>query len=200
MSGYANRGREAARRGEAAALEHAVINPPNSADASRALRRLTKQLDQRFAPVHERRLTRAVRLAKMVESSHGAEVDCPRGAGAHLAELARCLSAHRREEDQILSAALADRHRAETSTRLKTLRDQHGAIGQHLMRLAVLTHDFTPPPGVDRTWRTLCRICRDLDHDLREQMRLEDNVIYPSLGSSNDTAASPKLVRHVVRA
>jgi regulator of cell morphogenesis and NO signaling len=131
-------------------------------------------------------LRQVYRLAQRVEAAHGTEIDCPKGLAAHLAILGQSLLAHRRQEELILSEALGDRERADTPARLEALRAEHEDIHQHLMRLAVLTRDFTPPPGADGAWRQLCQLCRDLDRALREQMRLEDDVVYPSLDGSDE--------------
>jgi regulator of cell morphogenesis and NO signaling len=181
-------------------LEYRALAPaPGRKAAARALRQLMGLLNERFARGHERRVRHACRLAKHVESLHGAEIDCPKGLAAHLAMLGRSLTAHRRQEVLILSDAIGDRNRADTPSRLDTLRAEHEEIDQQLMRLAVLTRDFTPPMGADPSWRQLCQVCRDLDRDLREQMRLEGDVVYPCLDGSNDAlwARPPVVLPHV---
>lgn len=176
----------------AGTLERRILAPTaGRRRAAQALRRLMDQLSERFAPAHEQRLRRALRLAKVVELAHGPEADCPNGVAAHLAMLDQCLRAHRRREDLILTEATGGRDVAETRIQLAALRAEHDAIDQHLMRLAVLTHDFTPPVDADPTWRRLYRVCRELDRDLREQMRLEGDVVYPCLDGSNDAAPRP---------
>jgi len=185
----------------AGALERALLDlTPGRTGARRALLRLVTRLGLRFTPAHERRVWRALRLAKVVELNHGAEPECPRGVSGHLVLLGRSLSAHRRREDQVLAEAMGGAGRAATPG-LADLRADHAAIDQHLIRLAVLTRDFTPPLGADRDWRALSRVCRDLDRDLREHMRLEGDVVFPCLDDAEGTVASvgPPLVRETER-
>lgn len=193
-------GVDGAHNGLAEMLERRILAPTaRRTRAARALRRLMDQLSQRFAPAHERRVQHALRLARVVELAHRAEADCPNGVAAHLAMLGRCLKAHRQHEELILSEATGGRDLAETTMRLDALRAEHDAIDQHLMRLAVLTHDFTPPLDADQAWRRLCGVCRELVRDLREQMRLEGNVVYPCLDGSNDVPRRPVMRTREVR-
>lgn len=164
----------------AGVLERILLDlPPGRPSARVVLLRLVARLGFRFAPAHGRRIERALRLARLVESAHDTEPECPRGVSEHLVLLALSLRVHRQREEEILAEAVEGR--TGSPSRLEDLRADHAAIDQHLIRLAVLTHDFTPPLGADRDWRALSKLCRDIDRDLREQMRLEGEVVFPWL-------------------
>jgi regulator of cell morphogenesis and NO signaling len=178
---------ETSRERLAERFERRLLAPtPDRKTGARTLRQLLFLLRDQFAPAHEQRVRRARRLAKRVENLHRTEIDCPKGLTAHLAALGRSLLAHRRQEELILWEALVGQERLQTPSRLEMLRAEHEEIDQQLMRLAVLTRDFTPPLDADQAWRKLCRVCRELNRDLRAQMRLEGDVIYPSLDGSDD--------------
>jgi regulator of cell morphogenesis and NO signaling len=110
---------------------------------------------------------------------HVADAECPDGLADHLALMADELAGHQRKEEAALFPMM--RHGGGPMVRIAIARMQaeHRDVVEQLTRLAVITKDFTPPQEACRTWRALNQLCRKIDRELREHMRLEDAILFP---------------------
>ncbi len=59
------------------------------------------------------------------------------------------------------------------------MEEEHRDVDQQLLRLASLTADFTSPEDACGTWRALYGVCQEIADDLREHMRLENDILFP---------------------
>jgi regulator of cell morphogenesis and NO signaling len=169
-------------QGRARRLEGALLDVRRGQAApTGVIADLIDHLRASVAPAHPRQLKLALRLARRAEARHAGDVDWPGGLIEQLETIAGALRAHRRREDRELFPSAIGGDAPRLRTLIAQMRDEHDAIADHLVRLAVLTRDFTAPEGAGRAWRALCGVLRRLNRELREQMRLESDVLYPWL-------------------
>lgn len=150
-----------------------AADPPRDPDA------LIELLLVRFHETHRRELPELERLARRVEATHRAHPDCPAGLAAFLAELGGELTEHMAKEEMILFPMLRAGHGPMAGMAFMTMRIEHAGHCKRLDELAALADGFEAPTGACRTWRALYAGCAKLHDDLREHIRLENDVLFP---------------------
>lgn len=140
---------------------------------------LIAHIISRYHEVHMAELPEALRLARRVEAVHRAKPDCPHGLADHLALILDDLQGHQHKEEAVLFPMMLQGGGAMIRFPIERMLAEHVDVGEQLDELAQLTTDFTPPPGACTTWRALYQMCRKVDEDLREHMRIENNVLFP---------------------
>lgn len=158
------------------ALMDASSAPPRapSADASA----LIDLILVRYHDTHRREFPEAIALARKVEAVHAEQPDCPRGLADHLAIMLDDLESHQQREEQVLFPMIRGGGSPMIRFPIGRMMTEHEDVAGQLQTLRELTHDFTCPPGACRTWQALSALCRKLDADLREHMRLENEVLF----------------------
>lgn len=134
---------------------------------------------RRYHDVHRAQFPEAIALARRVEAVHQDHPRCPRGLSDHLAIMADHLMSHQRREEDVLFPLMLNGGHPMIRHPISRMEEEHRDVDEQLMRLAALTTDFTPPVDACQTWRTLYRDCRDIAADLREHMRLENEILFP---------------------
>ncbi|WP_310541725.1 hemerythrin domain-containing protein [Phenylobacterium sp.] len=147
--------------------------------AERAAGELIDHILERFHETHRREFPEAIELARTVERVHAGDPECPRGLADHLAVMADDLEGHQLKEENILFPTMLAGSCGVLKFPISRMMAEHDDVYEQLDRLAALTRDFTPPQDACKTWRALSQACRKLDRDLREHMRLENDVLFP---------------------
>jgi regulator of cell morphogenesis and NO signaling len=132
----------------------------------------------RYHDTHRREFPEAIALARKVEAVHAAEAECPRGLADLLALMLDHLESHQRREEQVLFPMLLAGGSPMARFPIARMMAEHRDVDEQLIRLRTLTHEFTYPPQACATWQALTRLCRKLDDDLREHMRLENQEVF----------------------
>ena len=153
--------------------------------------RLIAHIVERYHEVHRREFPEAIRLARQVENAHPDRADCPRGISDLLAAMFGDLESHQQKEERMLFPMMRAGGRKMTGLPIGRMRLEHDQSLRQLEQLAELTADFTPPPDACATWRSLYAVCRKLDVDLRQHMRLENDVLFPQYGAAGPRNAGP---------
>lgn len=133
----------------------------------------------RYHAVHREQFPAAIALARRVEATHSDQPDCPHGLADHLAIMADHLMSHQRREEDVLFPLMLDGGHPMIRHPIARMEEEHRDVTGQLVRLSVLTNDFTPPADACRTWKALCRTCQEICDDLREHMRLENDILFP---------------------
>lgn len=140
---------------------------------------LIAQIISRYHVVHLTELPDMIVLARKVERAHPDHPCAPRGLADHLAMMADDLQLHQHKEETILFPMMQDNPSPMLRFPIERMTSEHDDVAEQLLRLAVLTTDFTAPEDACSSWRTLYRACAKLDADLREHIHLENNVLFP---------------------
>ncbi len=67
---------------------------------------------------------------------------------------------------------------------IRHLSNEHANACEALDKIREITSDFTPPEGATAALAELYEALADLDADLREHIRLENDVLFPRVASS----------------
>jgi regulator of cell morphogenesis and NO signaling len=140
---------------------------------------LIDHIIRRYHEVHAKELPLAIALARRVEDVHADHPRCPRGLADHLAIITDHLMAHQRREEAVLFPMMLSGGHPMIGHPISRMEAEHRDVEDQLSRLAELTTDFSPPEDACGTWRALYRDCQSLDRDLREHMRLENDILFP---------------------
>jgi regulator of cell morphogenesis and NO signaling len=133
---------------------------------------------RRYHDVHRTQFPEAIALARGVEAVHQDHPRCPRALSDHLAIMADHLMSHQRREEEVLFPLMLNGGHPMIRHPIVRMEEEHRDVDEQLVRLAALTTDFTPPVDACKTWQMLYRCCRDIAVDLREHMRLENDVLF----------------------
>jgi regulator of cell morphogenesis and NO signaling len=152
--------------------------PPPSGPAADLVAHI---LARYHAPLR-RDMPELVRIAERVETLHGDHPDCPFGLSVVLADMWHDLEDHMLREERVLFPLLAAGNASVARAPLARMAEDHASHLVRLEALGTLTHDFTPPDAACRSWRTLYAGLARLRDDLRDHIRLEDEVLFKRLG------------------
>lgn len=142
---------------------------------------LIDHLLERFHEVHRGQFPRAIDLAVRVEAVHADSPDCPVGLAQHLAFMFDDLETHHQKEEMMLFPMMR-RGDPYAAGPIPCMEADHEDVVEQLKGLARLTKDYVAPEEACGTWRALYALCREIDADLREHMRLENDVLFRRFG------------------
>ena len=151
---------------------------PDEATPPREPHRLIAYIRGRFHRAHRDLLEDAVALAGAAEAVHARDDAWPHGLGDHLAQLLEDLESHLQREDSVVFPLLPGSPDSPLGGRVAAMADEHRQLCAQLDDLRRLTRDFAPPAQACVAWRLLYVLCGKLDTDLREQMTLEEDVLF----------------------
>jgi regulator of cell morphogenesis and NO signaling len=161
-----------------APIRCALMTPSPAAEPPPELAGLIGHIVERYHDTHRREFPEAIVLARKVEAVHAADPGCPRGLTDHLALMLDDLESHQRREEQVLFPMLVAGGSPMARFPIARMTAEHRDVDRQLVRLRALTNDFAAPPQACATWQALARLCRKLDEDLREHMRLEEDDVF----------------------
>lgn len=120
-----------------------------------------------------------IALAQEVESRHGAEPTCPRGLAAHLNVMHGAVLDHLAKEERVLFPMILEGYGARTAGPVRVMTLEHEEHGRNLARIRELTNNLQSPADASAPWRDLYARLGQLESDLLEHMRLENEVLFP---------------------
>jgi regulator of cell morphogenesis and NO signaling len=133
---------------------------------------------ERFHNGYRRDLPRLIVLARKVESVHGDHPEAPKGLADFLAEVAESLDEHMQKEEQILfSMSRGDGH-AMISRLIGMMRMEHDDHASNLDNILALTNGLKVPEGACGSWCALYEGLGKLQAELKEQIRIENEVLF----------------------
>lgn len=155
--------------------EAATAEPPSEVDA------LIDHILTRYHAVHRGELPELLLLARRVETERVRHPDVPHGLADLLLRMGWELEAHmQKEEDGLFPVLRAGQDGMAMAMEL--MRDEHDEHAARLSELTTLTRGHQPPQDACGTWRALYAGTAKLADDLREHIRLENEVLFPSFG------------------
>lgn len=120
----------------------------------------------------------AIALAIACEAAHSGDDLWPHGLSDLLIEMHEALEHHHQREDAVvIPMLLTDGPRAAESVKLMEV--EHAGIRARLDAVLTLTGGFAVPSQACAGWRVLYVLCCKIDVDSREQVRLEEQELFP---------------------
>lgn len=161
-----------------APLDMVADAPPAPDPGALSTEDLIAHILERYHATHRREFPQMISLARQVEATHKREPECPRGLADHLSMMADDLEGHQRKEETVLFPMMLRGGAPMIRFPIDRMTAEHRDVDLQLEYLATLTHDFSPPIGACASRRDLYRGCRKIDRDLRDHMRLEEEVLF----------------------
>lgn len=127
---------------------------------------------------HLRDLLVVIELARKVEASHADHARAPIGLMQLLVRFFDHLSLHQAKEEAMLFPMML-RGVEDLSGPISVMNSDHEDVRSDLARLTEITDGFTAPPDACGSWTKLYDLCRKFDGELREHIRLEEDVLFP---------------------
>ena len=140
---------------------------------------LLAHIEARYQEVHRKLLPELIELARKVERVHHDVAEAPLGLADALDNLSLALDMHMDVEEAVLFPAMRDKAASAVAHPMAMMRSEHQAYSAELDRIEELAHGFCPPEGACGSWRKLYQGASELCASLREQIRLEDKVLFP---------------------
>ena len=138
---------------------------------------------ERFHNGHRRDLPGLIVLARKVESVHGNHPEAPNGLADFLDEVAESLEEHMQKEEQILFPMLRNGGNPMISHPIGMMRMEHDDHVINLGKLLALTHGLKAPEGACGSWRALYEGLSELSAELKEHIRIENEILFPRFGA-----------------
>jgi len=157
--------------------------PVFSAEASEPDALLIARIVDDFHIPHLRDLLVVIELARKVEARHAEHSRVPVGLMQLLARFFDHLSLHQAKEEAVLFPMML-RGVGDLSGPIGVMSSEHDVVRSDLARLREITDDFTAPNDACGSWTRLYDLCRKFDRDLREHIRLEEDVLFPRYSRS----------------
>jgi regulator of cell morphogenesis and NO signaling len=139
-----------------------------------------------------RELPRLLDLAANVLARHGETHPELVAIHATLSQLDTEINQHLAKEESVLFPYIVSLERSLTSPGVDpvscygflpdpvaVLSHDHEDVGALLSHICQLSHNFTPPLGVCLSYRIFYTGLQELEHDLRQHMHLENNILFP---------------------
>ena len=140
---------------------------------------LIAHIAARYQEVHRRDLPELIELARKVERVHEAAPDAPMGLADALDRIFLELDMHMQVEEKVLFTAMRQKIGGALAHPIAVMRGEHKDYAAELDKVQELAHDFVPPIGACGSWRRLYAGVAELCALLREQIRLENEVLFP---------------------
>lgn len=132
---------------------------------------------------HLRDLLVVIELARKVEARHAEHARAPVGLMQLLVRFFDHLSLHQAKEEAVLFPMML-RGVSDLSGPIGVMGGEHDDVRNDLARLREITDDFAAPKDACGSWTRLYDLCRKFDGDLREHIRLEEEVLFPRYSRS----------------
>lgn len=114
----------------------------------------------------------------MIERVHDENPLTPHGISNLLELMSRNLACHMQEEEHFLFSALQV-GKPFAAGPLSVMRSEHADFCVTLSAIAGMTNDMRPPRGACVAWCALYSGLRGLSDDLVENIRLENDILFP---------------------
>jgi len=89
------------------------------------------------------------------------------------------LDPHMVKEERVLFPWIKSGQGASAGAPVRMMLAEHDAVGEMLVQLRELTHDYAIPEGACATWTALWQGLQWLERELHEHIHLENNVLFP---------------------
>lgn len=139
---------------------------------------LLAHLETHYQERHRKILPDLIELAGKVERVHHDVDEAPLGLANALDRLSFALDMHMRVEREVLFPAIRANDSAAVSHPIALMHGEHESYAVEIAAIEALTHGFEPPEGACGSWRRLYQGVAELCASLREQIRIEDEVLF----------------------
>lgn len=148
---------------------------------------LTRHIETRYHTRCREQLPALAEMAAKVETVHFGDEYVPEGLAVVLRHLIGDMEAHMKKEELILFPAIRRGGMPGIENPIAVMRADHDDHDRAVAEIRRLTRDLTLPEGACRTWSGLYAGLAEFLADLKEHIRLENEVLFPQF-EPEDTA------------
>jgi regulator of cell morphogenesis and NO signaling len=139
---------------------------------------LVLHIISRFHVPLREELVRLTALVREVESEHAEDPELPGELVMLLESFAAAVETHLTKEEQILFPRIVDGRSQTAHMVVRALIRDHNDHAAHLRRIREITNDFAVPEHAGTSWRELCAALEQLEPELEQHMRLEEDELF----------------------
>lgn len=133
----------------------------------------------RYHEIHRQKLPELLTLARKVERVHHDVPEAPLGLADVLERLSAELEAHMRKEEFVLFPAMRQGVMEGLVQPIAMLRHDHEEHTGTIRVVEELARGFSVPEGACGSWQRLYAGVQKLCDDLREHIRVENEILFP---------------------
>jgi len=146
---------------------------------------LTRYIETRYHARHRQELPELVELAAKVEAVHFGDHNVPRGLADVLDRLAVEMEAHMKTEELVVFPMIRMGEMTSGEDPMAAMRADHDGHAREITYIRALTNNLRRPGGACRKWTALYDGLGRFLADLREHIRLEDEVLFPQFATGH---------------
>lgn len=165
------------------------IDPRDAAVEWMDTETLIRHILDRFHTAHRHDVPILIVQAQSIADEHADHPQFPKGLVEALQEAAAELESHMRKEEVILFPLMLDGGHPMIGHPIAQMRFEHEEHGDRITALEAITGSMTPPVDASETWTSLYAGLAKLVADLREHIRVENDILFPRFASA--TASTP---------
>lgn len=140
---------------------------------------LTHYIETRYHARYRAQLPDLLKLAEMIEDIHYGDEDVPEGLSDILRRMIGAMEVHMKKEEQLVFPAIRSGSVHSIEQPIAVMRVDHDGHDWDISRIREITGGFTLPQNACTSWATLYERLAEFVDDLTEQMRLENEVLFP---------------------
>jgi regulator of cell morphogenesis and NO signaling len=160
-----------------------LATPSHDAPIPESTGEIIAYILERFHNGHRRDLPGLIVLAREVESVHGNHPEGLKGLADFLYKMAESLEEHMQKEEQILFPMILNGGHPMISHPIGIMRMEHDDHASNLDNLLALTNGLKVPEDACGSWRALYEGLGELSAELKEHIRIENEVLFPRFGA-----------------
>lgn len=162
-----------------------LVNPPPRpvpapVETASDTRSLIQDIISRFHEAHRQDFPEAIRLARRVERIYAHDLSGAPFVADFLAMMFDELEAHQHREERVLFPAMLNGGCAAMRVPIRRMMAEHDDVEDQLAILKARLGDYVVPRTAPPSWAQLVELCRKIDKDLREHMRIENEELFAS--------------------
>ncbi|MDE3239267.1 MAG: hemerythrin domain-containing protein [Paracoccaceae bacterium] len=140
---------------------------------------LTRFIETRYHATHRAQLAALIPLAEKVQTVHSGDENAPIGLADALMRLQGEMEVHMKKEELILFPAIRRGGMPGIEHPIASMRADHDDHDRDIGEILQITQNITLPAGACRSWAALYDGLGTFIDDLREHIRLENEVLFP---------------------
>ncbi len=152
---------------------------PASDPSMMTVKDLLAYIASRFQEARRREFPELIMLARKVERVHRQAAEAPLGLADALDRFALELDLHMEVEERVLFPAMLRNMDSAIAHPIALMRSEHEGYEADIAKVEELTRGFSLPQGACGSWRRLYHGVARLCAELREQIRIENDILFP---------------------
>lgn len=147
---------------------------------------MTFYITRRYHDRHREQLEMLAELAEAVEKVHAAHADVPKGLSELMKRVRGDVEMHMRKEELMVFPKIRNGGSPALAALLLTMRAEHDEQDDEAAEIRRVTGNLTLPADACGTWKMLYEKMDEFLVDLKEHLRLENDVLFPQFESEGE--------------